>query len=456
MSLRTVVAFTAVAAAAAWAQTTRPARGEYVGYLSGTNVYVRSAPVDGYPCTKLSAPATVTVKGEQFGWLKIVPPPSCYSLIAKAYVTSTDGKTGTVAGNNVHVRAGSDLFPARTDEVQTRLKTGDKVAILGERGQWYKIIPPAGVTLWISSQYVQRRPGATRTLPVPPGPPTRPAPTTATAPAPPAPPEELNKALADFQAAEAELTKEFAKPREQRDPTALLARYRAIQIAKDSPLAPYLQARIDFLAQELELEKDRKAVADLVAKANAKQAELAAASARIRVPATQPVRTYAAEGLLSASDLFTGGPTGPKRYVITDPDSRLISAYVQCTTGVVDLSKFVGSYVGVVGTPTYDQQLRMYVVEADHVVVMRKGAAPPAKATPKANPATQPVPKPKATPKPKPKATPKPKPKPKTQPAAKVSPKPPAATAKPKPSGGLPVAKTTTRPAAKVNEAEYE
>ena len=119
------------AVVAAQAQTTRPAEEGYTGVLTGTRVYVRSAPVDGYPCTQLSRPARVRVVAERAGWLKILPPEGCYSLISKRYVR-VQGKRGTVTGNNVLVRAGSDLAPGRMDMVQTRLNAGATVTILGE------------------------------------------------------------------------------------------------------------------------------------------------------------------------------------------------------------------------------------------------------------------------------------------------------------------------------------
>ncbi|OPX25104.1 MAG: hypothetical protein B1H04_00645, partial [Planctomycetales bacterium 4484_123] len=129
----------------------------YEGVVTGAEVYVRSAP-DNYPCLKLSRPARVKVVGRAFGWLKILPPPGCFSLIAKSYVKA-EGRTGTLTGTRVNVRAGSDLFPQRADVVQTQLDKPAKVTILGEQRivlggkpmAFYKIVPPPGVTLWVSA-----------------------------------------------------------------------------------------------------------------------------------------------------------------------------------------------------------------------------------------------------------------------------------------------------------------
>ncbi len=76
---------------------------------------------------------------------------------------------------------------------------------------------------------------------------------------------------------------------------------------------------------------------------------------------------YSAEGVLMRSVLFAGGPNGPKRYTVRDPNTRLISAYVQCSSGVVDLERHAGMAVRVTGTETYDQDLRIYILEAERV-----------------------------------------------------------------------------------------
>lgn len=57
---------------------------------------------------------------------------------------------GEVAGNDVYVRSGPSLnhYPV------CKLNAGDRVTILGERGDWYEIAPPDETFSWISAQYV--------------------------------------------------------------------------------------------------------------------------------------------------------------------------------------------------------------------------------------------------------------------------------------------------------------
>src|SRR3972149_5417514 len=70
---------------------------EYVGEVTGNRVYVRSGPdVNYYPVTQLDAGARVQVGGEAYGWVQILPPAGCYSLIDKSYVDRGTADLGVV------------------------------------------------------------------------------------------------------------------------------------------------------------------------------------------------------------------------------------------------------------------------------------------------------------------------------------------------------------------------
>lgn len=147
-----VLGFLAVAARAQSSQPAFP----YDGEVTGDDVYVRSGPgVNYYPTTKLKTGQRVRVLGEQFGWLRIAPPPGSFSFIDMSFVDKKEAQRGVVTGDNVLVRAGSTLSP-RKNEVQTKLHKGDTVTIQGEADGFYKILPPKDACLWISSQYVRR------------------------------------------------------------------------------------------------------------------------------------------------------------------------------------------------------------------------------------------------------------------------------------------------------------
>ncbi|MEE8170229.1 MAG: SH3 domain-containing protein, partial [Phycisphaerae bacterium] len=133
-----------------------PALSAYDGEVTGDDVYVRSGPGSNYyPTTKLHTGDRVRVVGEQFGWLRITPPPGSFSYVDMALITKGDGREGVVDGDHVSVRAGSSLNNYKRG-VQTRLNKGAAVSIIGEAEGFYKILPPPTAHLWMSAQYVRR------------------------------------------------------------------------------------------------------------------------------------------------------------------------------------------------------------------------------------------------------------------------------------------------------------
>jgi uncharacterized protein YgiM (DUF1202 family) len=132
----------------------------YVAEITGDNVNMRSGPgTNYYRCGKLNQGARVEVVGSQFSWSRIVPPEGSFSWISKQYVSidADDRSTGSVTGNAVRVYAGSsELKPIHSTTVQLRLDRDDKVKVLlGGEGDYYKISPPAGSYLWVSTQYTK-------------------------------------------------------------------------------------------------------------------------------------------------------------------------------------------------------------------------------------------------------------------------------------------------------------
>lgn len=436
-------------AAAASAQTSAPAPAKqgFTGTILGNNVNVRSGPGQAYyAIITLSNPATVQVTGEENGWATIVPPPGSFSLVAKKFVKA-DGQNGAITAANVRVRAGSEVTPTRNDQVQVQLGVGDKVTILGETGEFYKIIPPPGAVAYVASQYVSNAGGnqplhaltsttepAISVLTGPTG--AGKAPEAASKPfllvTPPAAAKKATPAVAakttvmtqsekeQFDSAERALQDEYKKAPEARDLKALLEKYNSIKLASGSTLTPYVQSRVKFLQGEVSLAKDLQTISGVMDNIEVERAKREAERARIArdIPKIETRDFFAVEGVLNPSGLYPGGATGPKRYTVGQ--RPLISAYVQCTTGVVDLDKYAGQYVGVVGAPKYDERAGIYVVEAEKIVVLRPGATSAAAKpidAPKLEPAAEA--KPEAAPAEEPKA---PAPEPKVEPATEAAP----------------------------------
>lgn len=80
-----------------------------------------------------------------------------FSVIRKQSVRlDATGKVGTVTDDNVWIRAGGKLHTRDFWAIQTRVKRGTKLDIIGQTGDLYKITPPSGVYFWISEVYVRR------------------------------------------------------------------------------------------------------------------------------------------------------------------------------------------------------------------------------------------------------------------------------------------------------------
>ena len=112
-----------------------------------------------YSCGKLSSPEKVTVISVMGNWAKIDPPKGSFSWISKDYVKKDPSglNMAMVTGNSVRVYAGgydkgTELSPLHSPKQQTSLNEGEPIVLLGiEKEDYYKIIPPIGAYLWIST-----------------------------------------------------------------------------------------------------------------------------------------------------------------------------------------------------------------------------------------------------------------------------------------------------------------
>ena len=441
-------------AAAAWSAASAAA--PYEGVVTGNDVYVRSGPnTEGgaYPCAKLSAPARVSVVGQMDTWLKILPPEGCYSVVSKDFVKpDAAGKTGTITGDNVWVRAAGVLRDDNFFQLQPRLNKGDKVEIFGEtRGQsgdFYKIKPPNGAYFWIASQFVKRadeaaaaHTGSSATGSVPAAGGTvsvgvvhqdestgaeAPRPTTAPTTRQAATVGEIQipAGMEQFAAAEKLLLAEYKKPVSDRKYDSLLAAYNAVGVSGDNAyLKPYVDARVSLITADIQRRKGIEDVNKLVGDVRQREQELRLAQAKSQseTPITRPITAYAAQGILLVSDLFPGTGGTPRRYVIRDRVTYFINAYVQCTTGAVNLESCVGKYVGIMGSTKFDKNLGLDVVEAGEVRVLGENADLPMPPKPVIKPMPTPAPPPPAPVRPM-------KPEIPAGPAVTVPPKPPVTT----------------------------
>ena len=141
----------------------------YSAEVVGKGVFTRAgAGADSYRCGQLNSPDQVVVMEEDpSGWAKITPPAGSFSWVCKQNVTiePTTPNTATVTVQPTRLWAGSMYYdPLYCNQLQLKLNTGDKVTLLNEEvGDYYKVVPPTGAFLWVSTQYIKKV-GATTTV----------------------------------------------------------------------------------------------------------------------------------------------------------------------------------------------------------------------------------------------------------------------------------------------------
>ncbi len=134
----------------------------YVAQITADDIYVRSGPgTNYYHCSKLNKGDKVVVVGSKFSWSRIVPPEGSFSWISKQYVSIDPANPGigVVTGDAVRVYAGSEAQkPIHSEKVHYKLNKSEKVKIIAgkeEASDYYKIVPPSGAYLWVSTRYIE-------------------------------------------------------------------------------------------------------------------------------------------------------------------------------------------------------------------------------------------------------------------------------------------------------------
>lgn len=426
MSLRKSVLYTAVTAgllgicpASAWAQEQPEAAvseiptapKSAIGEVTATSVNVRSGPAEShYPTMKLNKGDRVVVVGHRFDWLKIKPPQGSFSYIAKIYVDRDGaGASGTVSRNDVVVRAGSTLS-AQNSEVQTKLNTGDKVEILGEQNEYYKITPPEGAYLYVAKQFVSLvRPATTgEAVPTPAAvaPDTGAQPTTqAAAPAIPAdtatpaqpvqpvqprqparqqqqpaqrdteevtqPPARTAAQAAEdaelqFRRIESRFQQAEAQKLEDRQIEPLLKEYREMQkadalTATSRRMVLYRIAQLESMQQQqAELNQAKQADAEFQAKQKELEAQRQEIQQRIQASAIQ---VYTAVGQLQASALQKDGQ--PLLRLVDPADGKTL---IYVSSGDPKHGTLVGKFVGVKGNISRDERQGVEIIDPTDMV----------------------------------------------------------------------------------------
>ena len=332
----------------------------YKGTITGDKVRVRSGPgTNHYECGLLNTGDTVVVKGTQAGWSRIVPPPGSFSWIAMKYISinGDEPTVGILTGDGVVVYAGSDYEePMHSVIKQVTLKRGDKVTLLNEeKDGYFKIVPPQGSDLWVSSQYVEREapkpePAVTTT----PGTEATVKPGTADAgdtnttadAATPSPEVEL---LKQYNKLQEDIKVEKAKPLAEQDYTSIKKALTEIAQNKEAgKVARFAEVWI----QRIELFEFGVTVSKQLEQQD-KQLQLA--STRIqnaksqKLAGIQDFGRFAVTGILKPSSVY-GVNAAEKRYRIMDAKGKT-RCYVKPVGAAkaIDMKPYYGKKVGLVG-----------------------------------------------------------------------------------------------------------
>ncbi|PKL51258.1 MAG: hypothetical protein CVV39_00330 [Planctomycetes bacterium HGW-Planctomycetes-1] len=327
----------------------------YIGEITGADLNVRSGPgTNYYSCGRISAPARVVVVGQTFSWSQILPPPGSFSWIYKQYVDTdiNNPDVGIVNGNSVRVYAGADDRDAMvSDSVQIGLDKGQKVRILGAAvGDYYKISPPEGATLWTSSQYIKFiRKADEIDITVPKSPAD-------------ARPEVLMEQLGGeggkielYYDLAKQVEDEKTKPPAEQNFSKIRAELNALVADANSGKAGEYAKYLLKDVERCELAKDS---AELL---ESQKAELQNKLTEIEEGHKETVENlpqaskYAVVGIFKQSVVYEDRPTGNKRFLIVDAnDIPLCYAEAIGEAANIDFEDYFGSKVGLVGEISSD------------------------------------------------------------------------------------------------------
>lgn len=400
-------AFALQASPAAAQQNTEVFNPPRLGEVNANDVYIRCGPSENYyPMLKLQAGDRVTVVAATGKWYEILPPGGAFSLISAEYVDTPDDKLGVVNGNRVRVRASSTLEPylKHRSHAQTMLDRGAEVQIVKRLEDGFlRIKPPAGVTVFVSRDYVALMPagladlenktkGGTIEDVVHAGAKSKPndgsragksngkPKTGAGEPGqksgkPAAAGEPTSNALGkagktgqgdavrqspllqlepstardDLIALDAAAFAELKKPLLERNLDRLIPGYRKVaDLGEEKPLlSQYAEGRIAQLRGLIDIAEKYRQVRRLREQAESQRRQSLAERAGLRSIRPPIPAGFDVKGELRTSMTFDM-KIGPRRYRLIDPDSHRILAYIEIGDGSdIDVNEFIGCYVGV-------------------------------------------------------------------------------------------------------------
>jgi hypothetical protein len=345
----------------------------YVAQITADDVYVRCGPgTNYYPCGKVNATDRVTVVATKFGWSHIVPPPGSFSWVAKQYIAvdPNNPSIGMVNGDSVRVYAGSEYKePIHCDTVQLHLGKGDKVELAGAgEADYYKIVPPAGAYLWVLTDYTQPLgPAGGSGIAVEPQPPSR-----ETAPVPVENPVETEK-LKEYYVLQGQIKAELAKPITEQNYTSISE---ALSVIADNNEAGKAARYAQFALKQIEQYELASEVGKAVRLQDAQLEQIGEQidkARAVKLAAVPDLGKYAAVGLFQISNVYDPQMQQRAYYRIVDSTGNTICyAVAEGPAAQMDLNKFQGKQVGIIGTVGPHQQTGGTLVRFTEIVELTR------------------------------------------------------------------------------------
>jgi SH3-like domain-containing protein len=338
----------------------------YTAVVTDDDAPIRSGPgTNYYICGKLKKGDKVNVVNSKFSWSCIVPPPGSLSWIQMRYVSidPDNPAAGIVNTDGIRVYAGSEFKePIHSDYLQLRLNRGDVVKFIGkQKGDYYKIVPPTGAYLWVSTQYTKPLVAppvkVPRTVVTPPPVDTKTITKTDTKADTKAdtkiiiPPRVSGESenLKAYHALEKLIQAERAKPANQRNYANIKKALAVIAGNKEAgKAARYAEFAIRQI-KSFELAMDIAKEVQLQNEELQKTKEGIEKARATRLAQVEALGKYAVIGKFETSSILSSEAV--KYYRIVDDNDKTV-CYVLPTklASETDLSKLAGSKVGLIGT----------------------------------------------------------------------------------------------------------
>lgn len=325
-----------------------------IGEVTGDEVHLRSGPgVNYYPVARLHKGDRVVIVERKPAWVGVAPPSSTYSLVAKLFVDADGQGRGVINGDRVWVRAGTELSDDKYAK-QTRLSKGARVTIVGQSGEFHKIVPPKGAILWISEDYVR---AVEESHPATPDPEpmieaTPAAPQATPPPAPPLEKIETERLQSRIEHIEKILAQEFEKDAYERDLQGVVDRFAPLADQNDDvAVKQYAAYRINQLRQTMSRIESQKKAEELTMRLREQRIQFLEERSKIRPGPIHLARKFAVRGKFVTSAAYSS-PVGLQRFRIIEPETRgaipHTLAYIELDPqSNIDPQAFVGRYVGV-------------------------------------------------------------------------------------------------------------